>query len=187
MGNGRAGLQLRKRHDRALVGTGVGHVNKGQFEVAGFLRVIHPIAFVDRHSLLDLHRPGDGFAREHEDHAAVDEQNAAAVPGELEADEVSRQQVDEQQEADQFPGREVEVTGKCRFAIEEDGEKDLAELGEEIEPDFDKPGPEIIFDDFPDAIIDLREGAEEHETHAQGKQAHRELQRSEGLQNRSHQ
>jgi len=81
----------RNRHH--VVFLWIGGVDRGQLAVAGVLDEVGGLSFIDGHVAFDGKQAGHQLADQHDDDARVQEDNARAFPGQLEADRMSGQHV----------------------------------------------------------------------------------------------
>src|SRR5436305_270705 len=103
--------------------------------------VVNLLALCNGHPGFDGIQTGDQLADHHDDQASVDQQDAGALPGQLEADEMSGQEIDQHHPTQQPAAGEGETPARIRVLA--DAEENLSELHEEVERDPDKGGAEI--------------------------------------------
>jgi len=77
-------------------------------------------ADLDDHLALNRINPGDEFAEHHDDDARMDEDDAGAVPGQLEANRMGGEQIDQHGGADRPAAGERDLNLRGFEGVEED-------------------------------------------------------------------
>ena len=138
-------------------------VDEGEFVDVEILGVVPRLAFLEAHGAFGGKHVGAELAEEQEDDAEVRHENAGAPPGPVEAREVRREQAGEQRAADGVAAGENEPR---HLRAEERRADD--------NPALEEAGLRVV-----EALVDLRQRADEDEHEAQRQQDDGELEGGE--------
>src|SRR5437762_2613925 len=101
-----AATQDRFRNCGYLIELGIARVDRRQFHPPRIFGKIFRVAYTKPHVALDREKIGEQSSREHDDQSRVSEMNPKLAPGPLKTFRVRREQIDEQDCANEMAARE---------------------------------------------------------------------------------